>query len=319
MSIHYGIGDYSGGQTHYWPGQRSEELVSGFVFDSKRSKIKLSFDEAILAGLAEETIAGLIASEILGHAPEEFGTEQLRLAKLRSREIAALALKTGVQSDKGEGKVLVGYVSGDANNVAGAQTLAWLANAIDAGVTEGDLLAWGVPELTVIQLLWWQKREGETRLSQHVRAHRNGWQLPLLSKSIRDSYGNLLRLIKQGAAPEEFQKVFSEDLAEVRELLEFFGDKWDTADDAEDPVVTELDSELAKKWAFAFAQNISFIAPDARGRWASLPPISLEAGELRYPANLVARYLDSQGYKPGDVGSNLTEAFFGRVGDTNAK
>jgi hypothetical protein len=317
MSIHDEIGDYSGGQTHYWPGQRSDELIENFQFNPARSGIALNFDAALLEGLPEETIAALIASSIYENAPTEFGTEQFRLAKLRSREIAALAFKPKSETDKGESKTLLGYIAGDANTVAGAQSLAWLASAIDAGVTEADLLHWGVPPLTVIQLLWWQRREGETRLNQHIRAHRNGWQLPVLSKAIREAYGNLLRFVAKGQTPDGFEEHFAHELAEVRELLTFFGDQWDSDGDSAAPVVSSLAEELAKKWAFAFAQNISFIAPDAKGRWASLPKVSLDAGELRYPANLVARYLDSQGYKPGDVGGNLTEAFFGRVGDSN--
>jgi hypothetical protein len=71
----------------------------------------------------------------------------------------------------------------------------------------------------------------------------------------------------------------------------------------------------AVEWAHAFGENVHFIAPDAKGRWGSLPPVSLKKGELRGCAAPVARYLDQLGYQPSDVGTKLTEEFFGRVGD----
>jgi hypothetical protein len=76
-----------------------------------------------------------------------------------------------------------------------------------------------------------------------------------------------------------------------------------------------LSGKTAEAWAKAFASNVQFIAPDAKGRWATLPAVSLGRGELRGVAEPVARYLASLGFKPTDVGTNVTEEFFGRVGD----
>ena len=320
MSIHDEIGSMSGSQFHLWRSERASEIVAANQISPERSKLKVDLD---LGELYPETGAAEIARIIYEGSAIEFGTESFRIARILANQTAFAASQPdrveafGFRKSDGEFKDLVGIVSQNDERVANGLTLGWLYYAFEVGATPGDLLNWGVNEFLVIQLQWWQRREGETLLNQHIRALRNGWGLPWLSKATRDNYGNLIREINRGNVPDQIQEHFKNEIAEVRELLTFFGELDLPNETKNEP--SRLSANRATEWANAFAKSVHFIAPDAKGRWGSLPEVSLKAGELRGCAAPVARYLDELGYQPSDIGGKLTQAFFGRVGDVVGK
>lgn len=297
MSIHDEIGDLSGSQIHYWPGERTRSIVEQFKFSTERSAIQLDRD---VSALEPEIRAAEIARSLYQDHDAEFGTEAFTLAAIRARTIASLI---DPPFDKSAPKQLVGFIGQKHFLVQWAQELAWLSFAFDFGATEADLLAWGVDEFVVIQLLWWQKRNNETRLQQHIRALRNGWALPALSLTVRDAYANLIRFVDKGQVPGAMIEHFAADFDEVRELLDFFGEN-----------AEQLSESKIKQWAEAFEKNVEFIAPDARGRWGSLPKVSLARGELRWPAVDLARFFERENVKPADL-AKLDPAYFGRLND----
>ena len=308
MSIHDEIGDLSGSQIHRWPGQRTEEITEKFKFDKKRSKLTLDRD---VTGLLPEVRAAEIARNLYAGKSFEFGTSAVSIAGIRARTSASLSGKRPTEEEKD----LVGFYGQNHFLAQWALELGYLSFAFEAGATAGDLLEWGVDEFVVIQLIWWQKRDGETLLNQHIRALRNGWGLTWLSQAARDSYGNLIRMINRSKDIEEFLENNKVAIAEVRELLTFFGELDLPGGASAKNEVELLSGEAAEAWAAAFAANVQFITPDAKGRWGRLPAVSLGRGELRGAAEPVARYLASLGHTPKDVGTTLTEKFFGRVGD----
>ena len=310
MSIHDEIGDLSGSQIHSWSGERREAIENALVVKPKRSKLVLDRD---VSGLNKVVRAAEIARDIYEDTWLEFNSNTFQIAAVRAATIAAVAGGKHALSGGDENKFLIGWYAQTSILVEDVQELAWLSYAFDAGATEADLIEWGVSRFTVAQLKWWQRREGETLLNQHIRAYRNGWGLRLLSNTVRDTYCNLLRFVDKGAFPADAVEALAEPIQQARDLIHFFGESWSSGQKA--PEQVPLSEERAKQWAEAFAANLSFIAPDARGRWGYLPPVSLKAGHLRTPADLVARYLDSQGFEPSDVGTKLTEEFFGRKGD----
>ena len=297
MSIHDEIGDLSGSQIHLWPSQRTDEIVENFDFPKVRSEIVLDRDVSVLE---PEVRAAEIARNLYADEDCEFGTSALRIAGVRARTIASLIDPPVHESDP---KVLVDFTGQKHFLVQWAQELAWLSFAFDFGATPADLLAWGVDEFVVIQLIWWELEPGETRLNQHIRAIRNGWALPSLSLAVRDTYENLIRFIDKGAFPQDALDALADDIAEVRDLLAFF--------DKDAPHLSPSD---VKAWAKAFAADVKRIAPDAQGRWGALPGHSLKNGELRWPTNDIARYLQSTGVRPTEF-KDLPDDFFGRVGD----
>jgi len=306
MSIHDEIGDLSGSQIHFWPGQRTEEITEASKFSTKRSKLTLDRD---VSDLLPEVRAAEIARNLYEGKRFEFNTASYSTAGIRARTAAALCA-----ARQPEGKNDLVGLTGQSHYLAQwALELGYLSHAFDAGATAADLVAWGVDEFVVIQLIWWQRREGESLLQQHIRAIRNGWGLAWLSAAARDSYGNLIRTINRGQAPDWFLESLKVQIEEVRELLTFFGELNLPGGNGETNDVTPLTSEETAKWAEAFAKHVHVVAPDARGRWGSLPAVSLGRGELRGVAEPIARYLEQQGFKPEDVGTKVTEAFFGRV------
>lgn len=297
MSIQDEIGDLSGGQIHLWPSERTRAIVKGFPFTKTRSKLTLDRD---VSDLEPEIRAAEIARNVYADKDGEFGTEALQLAAVRARTIASL-IDPPVHND--DPKQIIGFVGQKHYLVQWSQELAWLSFALELGATDADLIAWGVDEFVVIQLIWWQRKQGETLLSQHVRALRNGWALPALAESVRDTYGNLIRFVDKGQVPEEMLKEFEVEFAEVRELLAFF-----------DKQSSQLTDAQKKAWSRAFEQNIEFVVPDAQGRWGMLPKVSLKKGELRWPLNDLARYFELTKTEPKDL-ATLDGRFFVRVGD----
>lgn len=298
MATHDEIGDLSGSQIHLWPSERTRQIVENFSFTDARSGLKLDRD---VSELEPEIRAAEIARNVYADKDGEFGTSAMQLAAVRSRTIASL-IDPPVHND--DPKQIIGFVGQKHYLVQWAQELAWLSFALDLGATDADLLAWGVDDFVVVQLLWWQKLPGETLLNQHVRALRNGWALPSLAESIRDTYGNLIRFADKGKVPEDMLKEFEVEFAQVRELLAFF-----------DEQSTPLADAQIKIWAKAFEQNVEFFVPDAKGRWGMLPKVSLKNGELRWPMNEVARYFEHLQKAPKDL-SALDAGFFVRVGDS---
>jgi hypothetical protein len=307
MSINDEIGDLSGGQAHLWNSERRWAIVDSFTFDTERSNIELDCD---VSKLTPEARASEIARNLFAGKYLEFGSDSRKLAVNRSR----LIIERALTQDRNE-KTIIGYFGGADDIVPATVELGYLANAFDAGATQGDLIAWGVDPFTVIQLIWWQRRDGETLLAQQIRAIRNGWALPWLAGAVRDQYGNLTRMVDRGKVPEQWIEKFASELAEVREVLEFFRDQ-SRADEQKVEAPRPLSDELKQQWAQAFAARaVTEILPDVRGRWAALPKQGLEAGQLREPLHTVVRYLDAQGFKPADWGNSLTAEFFGRIED----
>lgn len=298
MSAQDEIGDLSGSQIHLWPSDRTRAIVENFPFTKARSSIKLDRD---VSELEPEIRAAEIARNVYADKDGEFGTSALQLAAVRARTIASL-IDPPVHND--DPKQIIGFVGQKHYLVQWSQELAWLSFALDLGATDADLLAWGVDEFVVVQLIWWQRRPGETLLNQHVRALRNGWALPALAESARDTYGNLMRFVEKGQVPDEMLKVFEVEFAEVRELIAFF-----------DPQGTQLTDAQRKAWAKAFEQHTELVVPDAKGRWGMLPQVSLKKGELRWPLNELARYFEHLKNAPKDLAS-IDTGFFGRVGDS---
>lgn len=312
LSIHDEIGDLSGGQTHFWPGDRTEAIADALTVGEPSGLFELDRSIEELQELSSEIRAAEIARNICSGRYLEFGTDAIGLCGIRGRTIPSYIKEAG-----GE-KSLVSFIGTNHVLVGLAQELAWLSFAMQAGATSGDLADWGVRPITIQQLLWWERRDGETLLKQHIRAERNGLALPWLAAAIRDSYGNLLRFVEKGAFSSEALEEQASELEQVRELMAFFEVKWNNESSAEkpEPLVTLTDDEV-RDWAAAFAGRVSFIAPDARGRWGSLPKVSLEKGELRGQALVIAKYFKHIGLKPSEL-LTLPSNFFGRVGDVNA-
>jgi hypothetical protein len=82
-----------------------------------------------------------------------------------------------------------------------------------------------------------------------------------------------------------------------------------------EPQSTQLTDAQRKAWAKVFEQNVEFIVPDAKGRWAMLPKVSLKKGELRWPTNDLARFFEYSKITPSEL-AGLEKDFFGRVGDS---
>ena len=308
MSIHDEIGDLSGGQLHLWNSERSEAIAKAFNPGTKRSGLTLDRD---LTGLPQEVIAAEIARNIYRDKALEFGTDTFHIASITSRNI----LEKFFEKQKDDEKWFIGYFGSGQDVVPTISALGWLHQALEAGATPADLIAWGVEPFTVAQLVWWQAKPGETRLAQHVRALRNGWGLKYLAAAIRDNYGNLSRMIERGQVPDWFLEDFAEDIADVRELLDFFKDQ-SRADEKPNEPIAQLTPEQKAEWAKAFHDaGMKKISPDTRGRWAMYPLQALERGELREPLNTVARYFNQIGHKPQDWNTKITEEWFVRVGD----
>ena len=297
------LGDVSGGITHYWPALQSETIEDRFALSPARSGKALGIDLDFLGAQSAEIRAALVAYEIYeGFAPE-FQTAAYRIAGMNARDIATRfdwSCELPPSKDVKD-KWLVDYIGANEDLVKRLQELAWLRHAFESGVTGADLLDWGVSLFTVIQLTWWERRPGETRLSQHIRAIRNGWGLRYLEQSVRDTYRNLLLFIDKGDAPTEFLEKFATDLAEVRELQAFFS-----------PNAITLSARRQAEWAKAFLDaGILKIAPDAIGQFAHFLPASFKQGLLRKPLEPIARYLESVGVEPKDW-ADFDSAFFGR-------
>lgn len=320
MSIQDEIGDLSGGQIHLWPGQRTEEIQAAFKVSDQRSSIELDRDIDDLLELEPEIRAAEIARNLCKGRYLEFMSETFKLASIRARTIATLTDPSTL--GKAEGKTdkevdsLVSFTGSNHVLVRYAQELAWLSYAFDAGANAADLEAWGVEPITIQQLLWWQRREGETLLRQHIRAERNGLALPWLAAAVRDTYGNLLRFVEKNAFPADALDQLADQIAQVRELLAFFEVHWSSDKPKPEPLVTLTEDEV-KAWAEAFVARVDFIAPDAKGRWASLPKVSLGRGELRGQALVIAKYFKHIGVSTAEF-ANLPADYFGRVGDVNA-
>ena len=297
------VGDATGGLTHYWPGRLSDRIEAETDIPLARSGKQLQFSQELLDSLSPEIRAALIAHDVYDGYYPEFWTEAEHIAGINSREIAG-RFKWNERNGQGLGnseKWLIGYTGTQEGVVSYLQELAWLRQAIGAGVTPGDLLEWGVNRFTVVQLLWWERRPGETRLSRHIRAIRNGWGLRYLEQSVRDTYRNLLQFIDKGAAPDAFLDRFEADLADVRELQAFFAEEAATLSDARQA-----------EWAKAFLDaGIIKVAPDAWGQFAHFLPASFKQGILRKPLEPIARYLEGIGVGPSDW-ADFDEGFFGR-------
>lgn len=296
------VGDTSGGITHYWPGRLSDRIEGEAKLSPALSGKELPFPLDFLGDQAAEVRAALIAYELYDGYEPEFWTRAYKIAGINARFIASVwdpTVLTGDGKDHSK-KWLVGYTGATENVVGRLQELAWLRHAIGAGATPADLVSWGVDKFTVIQLQWWERRENETRLSQHIRAIRNGWGLRYLEAAVRDVYRNLLQTV-DAQQPTEFIAEWETELAEVRELQTFFS-----------PDTALLSDKDQKEWAKAFfAAGIEKIAPDAWGQFAHFLPASFKEGVLRKPLEPIARYLQSTGVGPGDW-ANFDASWFGR-------
>jgi hypothetical protein len=303
MAVNDAIAEVAGGVIYLWPGDANDAILENFDFPAERSGIELQIDLGFLERQSPEIAAALIAEELYRDFSPEFNTSAYRIAGINARDIVTryqwIKGKTG--DEPATQKWFVDYIGTDERVVRRLQELAWLRHAFDAGATPADLLHWGVDPFTVVQLIWWQRKPGETRLAQHIRAIRNGWGLRWLEQSVRDTYRNLVKFIDQGAAAPEFLAAFGSDLAEVRELLNFF------ADDAE-----QLSEGRQREWAVAFGEaGVRRILPDAVGRFALYVPAALKQGVLRRPLEPIARYLEQIGVTP-ETWADFDHSFFGR-------
>ena len=262
------IGDVSGGITHYWPALLSETIEERFTLPPARSGKTLNVDLDYLDEQSAEIRAALIAFELYDGFSPDFGTAAYRIAGINARDVASRFdwRESRPENQQPQDKWLVDYMGANEDIVKKLQELTWLRHALEAGATPADLVEWGVSLFTVIQLTWWERREGETRLSQHIRAIHNGWGLRYLEQSARDTYRNLLQFIDKGAAPDAFLDRFESDLADVRELQVFFAEETETLSDARQA-----------EWAKAFLDaGIIKVAPDAWGSVRALPACSFQ-------------------------------------------
>lgn len=303
------IGDLSGGISHTFTGSVPELIVSETKIARKRSDIvlPLNFDE--IEEQPAEVRAALIAQHLYRDFEPEFANPAFRIAGITANQIVTwfdwIQSVDGAPKDHKSlapnEKWLVGYV-GWHEAVPFLQELAWLRFAFDAGATPGDLLAWGVEPFTVIQLEWWQRREGETLIWQHVRAARNGWGTRYLSAAVRDVYRNLISFVDRPDTPTQFIETFASELQEVRDLLAFFS-----------PETPRLSEARQAEWSKAFLDaGIKKIAPDAIGRFSQYMRGGFKDGNLRQPLELVARGLEQQGVGPSDW-VDFDAAAFGRA------
>ncbi len=298
------IGSASGGLTHLWPGRLSDEIESGFKIPKKRSKIELEQSVEYLAQHSPEIRAAIIAEQLYRDFDVEFNTNAYRLSRIAAGDVVArFDWETHTSPDQSESdKWFIDFIGQNDFICSSLQELTWLRFAFDAGATPADLEAWGVRKFTIIQLIWWQRREGESRLQQHIRAIRNGWGLRYLEQSVRDSYRNLFKFLdKAGDDSDWFRERYADDIAEARELMAFF------ADDAE-----VLGAKRQAEWAKAFVDaKVAKIAPDAWGPFSHFAPGAFMNGVLRKPLEPIARYLESIGVKPADWAA-FDVKFFGR-------
>ena len=305
MSVNDAIGEFAGGVTYLWPGDANDQILENFEFPTERSDIQLTIDLEFLKRQSPEIAAALIAEELYRDFRPEFNTDGYRLASINARDIVA-RFPWNSADEKPDlpdsQKWFVEWTGAEERVVLRLQELAWLRYAFDAGATAADLLAWGVDPFTVIQLVWRQRKPGETLLARHIRAIRNGWGLRWLEETSLDTYRNLIKFVDQGAAGEAFLSTFEANLTEVRELLAFF------ADDAQ-----LLSPERQTEWAIAFGENQHLrILPDAVGRFGQYVPAALKRGVLRRPLEQIARYLESIGVTP-ETWPNFDDTWFGRA------
>lgn len=298
------IGSAQGGLTHLWPGRLSDEIEETFKIPKKQGKLDFQTDPEYLAQHAPEIRAALIAREIYDGFNPEFNTGGYHLAGILAGDIVARfewERKRDPEETESD-KWFIDFIGQNDFISSSLQELAWLRYAFDAGASAADLEAWGVRKFTIIQLIWWQRREGETRLQQHIRAIRNGWGLRYLEQSVRDNYRNLLKFLdKSDSGSDWFREKYAKDIAEVRELLAFF------SDDAE-----KLSDEAQAAWCKAFVDaKVQKIAPDAWGQFSHFAPAAFMKGVLRKPLEPIARYLESIGVGP-DEWVEFDEKFFGR-------
>ena len=294
------IGSASGGVIHMWPAAQTEAIVAKFVLPPQRSDIQLSLEPQFLKQQPSDVAAALIAGELEQHFAGELGTAGTRLAGLAAREaISRFPWNAGPEPENQTERWLVDYFGGSDKVIRDLLELGYLRFALDSGATPADLDAWGVSRFTIAQLTWWQRRPGESRLQQHIRAIRNGWGLRYLDEAVRDSYCNLFAFIDD--APASWLERFAVELDEIRQVQDFF---------AEDAVVLSVDRQA--EWAAAFLDaGITKIAPDATGRYAHFLPFSFRQGQLRKPLEPIARYLEQIGVGPADW-ADFDESFFGR-------
>lgn len=302
-----------------WGRETQDELVERNQFESAPSGLSLKIDADLLAEQAPEVRAALIARELYGNQVGEFNTHAYKLAAGSARRIAAyyshrvdeqlpgvpsiFAPRTNESPE--DSTWVIDYFADAETATRDLQEVAWLRFAFQFGASAGDLLEWGVSDFAVQQLTWWQRREGETILQQHIRALRNGWATRFLSAAVRDSYANLTRTIKSmETIPEWFEDAYGADFREVLALEAFFS-----------PEATRLNAEQRAAWAQAFAASgVSKIVPDAIGPASRFVQQAMKEGNLLFvPLEFVARYLEQIGVTPALWGKFNAAEFFGRA------
>jgi len=312
------IASLKGDITICWGRETQRELVERNQLPTTRSNTDLGLDADFLASQEPEIRAAIIAKALYGEAEGEFNTEAHVLAAVSARLISTYhrhdaseaipdipPVQLSYADRSAAPKVwLVDYFAGSKAATRDLQEVAWLRFAFDFGATPGDLLAWGVSEFAVLQLIWWQRRDGESILQQHIRALRNGWAVRYLSAAVRSEYQALLTMIDAGnRAPEWFLNRYEAEIAQLRELRDFF-----------DVDTARLAPSRAGEWAQAFlAAGLTKATPDAIGKLGWYLSASFKNEQLNLPFEYVARYLEGIGETPESWAQFDEVAFFGRA------
>ena len=155
------------------------------------------------------------------------------------------------------------------------------------------------------QLIWWQRREGETLLEQQVRAELAGWTLPAIALGYRETWGNLFRFLNAAEDTEEFRNLHRDALAEIEQVLDFFGGV--AKRHGEQPVEpSALSEDKVSAWANAFAPDLLVLLPDIYGQFAHIPKQFVAQGKLAEPLTTLARYLEHIGVTPEQFQADAT-------------
>ena len=296
MSAGQQIGDPKGAIIHIW----QSDLWQRILERNPIQKDELDMGIDLVDGLPQEVLAGTIATEVYEGSTLELGNPTLKII-LEVVRFAATKVESALEDR------MVGYFGEPKYWLPQALSVGYLARIFDRGITPGQLQHLGISDQVIVQLMWWQRREGESLLAQQVRAELAGWCLPAIAAGYREVWGNLFRFLEKSEGAASFKEFHAEALAEISEVLTFFGN----------PV--ELSAEAQAAWANAFKDDLEALLPDIYGQFSHFPKQVLAKGVLRQPLTTLARYLELRGVTSEQFASDATLlAAFTRDGGVSA-
>jgi hypothetical protein len=292
MSSTQQSGSPSGSFTHLWNSDLGSQIAERHRFSGKRSKLALPIVNQDLPIEAQLTT---IAAQLNAESWLELGNNTFTILN----KVAWQAVESAQLLEAKDR--LIGYLTTPSFSLPQILSVAQLARVFDIGYTPADLLELGVPRDVIAQLCWWQLREGESLLSQHVRAELAGLSLPLVGFGYRAIWRHLFRFLGEDETSIAFVQAHEVELSEIRAVLSFFSHEDSSGGDTSEPKLTE--SEQAK-WALVFNPELELLLPDLWGPFSHFPKDLISKGKLLRPLTTLARYLVSLGITPKDWSAN---------------